>query len=282
MATETFISKKYTVKLLPGETEDLLMIRVHEDTDTYESHVRVIVDSLNIFPVIKNCLLGTHGYTLFYEMTNPQTLTMCFEARVGGFMYMEFSSHLAKIGCPNGPRDCHNMVSRLSYKKRSNSAGTRIFGGAHIQIKDRDHYDIGTTRELVISKKDTKVVCANIEHLVFLQALTLDSLYIDLHTMNNSNLRELTINNCVLASLEGLRGFPHLESLTLISCQIPDGKQLIEVVSSHLPYLKKIDINMPDYDGSYTILHQRCAICNTFITHNCPPFGSGRFKPSKN
>ena len=57
MATETFISEKYRVELLPGETEELLMIRVCEGTNTYESHVRVIVDSLNIFPVIKNCLL---------------------------------------------------------------------------------------------------------------------------------------------------------------------------------------------------------------------------------
>jgi Leucine-rich repeat (LRR) protein len=255
MATETFISKKYTVELLPGETEDLLMIRVNEGTYTYESHILVIVDSLNIFPVIKNCFLGTHGYKLFYEMTNPQTLTLWFEARVGGFMYMEFSSHLAKVGCPNGLRDCHNMVSRLSYKKRGDSAATRIFGGAHIQIKDRDHYDIGTTRELVISGKDTKVLCANIEHLVFLQALTLDSLYIDLHTMNNYNLRELTINNCDLTLLEGLRGFPQLESLTLISCQILDGKQLIEMVLSHLPSVKKITINKTEYyDGSTTIL----------------------------
>jgi len=244
MATETFISEKYRVELLHGETDELLMIRVREDTNTYESHIRVIVDSLNIFPVIKNCLLGTHGYKLFYEMTNPQTLTMWFEARVGGFMYMEFSSHLPKVGCPNGPRDPNNMVSRLSYKKRGDLFQTRIFGGAHIQIKDRDHYDIGTTRELVISGKDTKVVCANIEHLVFLQALTLDSLYIDLHTMNNYNL----------ASLEGLRGFPQLESLTLISCQIPNGKRLIEVVSTHLPCVKKITINETDYDGSITIL----------------------------
>lgn len=257
MATETFISEKYRVELLPGETEDLLMIRVREGSDTYESHVRVIVDSINIFPVIKNCLLGTHGYKMFYEMTNPQTLTMWFEARVGGFMYMEFSSHLPKVGCPNGPRDPNNMVSRLSYKKRDDSAGTRIFGGAHIQIKDRDHYDIGTTRELVISGKDTKVVCANIGHLVFLQALTLDSLYIDLHTMNNSNLRELTIKNCGLASLEGLVGFPQLESLTLISCQIPDGKQLIEVVSTHLPCVKKITINKTVYDGS-ELVQQYC------------------------
>lgn len=255
MATETFISEKYTVKLLPGETEELLMIRVNEDTNTYESHVRVIVDSLNIFPVIKNCLLGTHGYKMFYELTNPQTLTMWFEARVGGFMYMEFSSHLPKVGCPNGPRDPNNMVSRLSYKKRGDSAGTRIFGGAHIKIKDRDHYDIGTTRELVISGKETKVACANIGHLVFLQALTLDSLYIDLHTMNNSNLRELTIKNCDLASLEGLRGFPQLESLTLISCQIPDRKRLIEVVSSYLPRVIKITINETVYDGSTTILY---------------------------
>ena len=254
MATETFISEKYRVELLSGETEDLLMIRVNEGTDKYESHLRVIVDSLNIFPVIKNCFLGTHGYKLFYEMTNPQTLTLWFEARVGGFMYTEFSSHLPKVDCPNGLRDSNNMVSRLSYKKRGDSAGTRIFGGAHIHIKDRDHYDIGTTRELVISGKDTKVVCANIEHLVFLRTLTLDSLYIDLHTMNNYNLRELTINNCDLASLEGLRGFPQLESLTLISCQIPDGKQLIEVVSSYLPCLKKITINKTDYDMSTTIL----------------------------
>ena len=247
MATETFISEKYRVELLSGETEDLLMIRVREGTYTYESHVRVIVDSINIFPVIKNCFLGTHGYKLFYETTNPQTLTLWFEARVGGFMYMEFSSHLPKVVLT---RDPNNMVSRLSYKKRGDLFQTRIFGGAHIQIKDRDHYDIGTTRELVISGKDTKVVCANIEHLVFLQALTLDSLYIDLHTMNNYNLRELTINNCDLASLEGLRGFPQLESLTLISCQIPDGKQLIEVVSTHLPCVKKITINKTDYDGS--------------------------------
>jgi hypothetical protein len=240
MATETFISEKYTVELLPGETEELLMIRVREDTNTYESHIRVIVDSLNIFPVIKNCLLGTHGYKLFYEMTNPQTLTMWFEARVGGFMYMEFSSHLPKVVLT---RDPNNMVSRLSYKKRGDLFETRIFGGAHIQIKDRDHYDIGTTRELVISGKDTKVVCANIEHLVFLRTLTLDSLYIDLH-----------IKNCDLASLEGLRGFPQLELLTLISCQIPDGKRLIEVVSSHLPCVKKITINDTVYDMSTTIL----------------------------
>jgi hypothetical protein len=255
MATETFISEKYRVELLLGETEDLLMIRVREGTYTYESHVRVIVDSINIFPVIKNCFLGTHGYKLFYETTNSQTLTLWFEARVGGFMYMEFSSHLAKVGCPSGTRDPNNMVSRLSYKKRSDSAGTRIFGGAHIQIKDREYYDIGTTRELVISGKETKVVCANIEHLVFLRTLTLDSLYIDLHTMNNHNLRELTINNCDLALLEGLGGFPQLELLTLISCQIPDRKQLIEMVLTHLPCLKKITINKTDYyDGSTTIL----------------------------
>jgi hypothetical protein len=147
------------------------------------------------------------------------------------------------------------MVSRLSYKKRSDSTGTRIFGGAHIQIKDREYYDIGTTRELVISGKETKVMCTNIEHLVFLRTLTLDSLYIDLHTMNNHNLRELTINNCDLALLEGLGGFLQLESLTLISCQIPDGKQLIEMVLTHLPCVKKITINKTDYyDGSTTIL----------------------------
>ena len=68
--------------------------------------------------------------------------------------------------------------------------------------------------------------------------------------MNNSSLRELTINNCDLTSLEGLRGFPQLESLSLISCQIPDGKYLIEVISTHLPHLKNIAIYTEYYDGS--------------------------------
>lgn len=248
MAIETFISERYRVELLSGETEELLAIRVHEGDDTYKSHIRVIVDSLNIFPVIKNCLLGTSGYKVFYELTNPQTLTMWFKAHVGGFMNVEFASQLAK---EDVSRDYNNMVSRLSYKKHSDSTETRIFGGAHIQIKNREYYDIGTTREVVISRKDTEILYSNIEHLVFLQALTLDSLYIDLHTMNNSSLRELTINNCDLTSLEGLRGFPQLESLILDCLRVPSGKYLIEVISTHLPHLKNIAIYTEYYEGSY-------------------------------
>ena len=255
MDTETYLHTKYNTYLsLDKDEDDVIRIKVVDNASgaIFECILDMIPDDVNILPIIQKCLMREQGYLISYNTSTKTILTVNFMAYLGGFVKIEFSAHLIQ---QNIKRDFTDMKSRILVQAKSAPNGDLV--PAKKPNKDyRVIYDTpyventpyvkgymenkDAITELKITSEHHIINWENIQHTSRLVKLEIDSLSIDFREMKNNNLRNLTLSNCYLATMEGIQGFPKLTILIMEGCSIPP--DFTEVLANCQHNIKTIEI----------------------------------------
>lgn len=238
--TDAFAIKHYSILTSFDKTQIYIKMVDTMNHLVYETSVdlaelRLSLTLEDVYKIITSCFGEDDGYKVAITVKSG-LMKMKFHALIGGFLKVDFDIFIKEKIMSNDnqltlfvtqleqkqetmfetlTKRCDELLSLVQRQRRE----IDLISNAELEIRLNTNVPLNV--QSIVIQGDGHMKTEKIRFLYKLQRLTLTSFsFADLSSVSSTSLKELSIDatgNVKFASLQGIEGFPNLESIILIN-----------------------------------------------------------------